>query len=172
MSGQDAPLIDPAAILYLERLGYVVVPRHCVSPDGLAQALTIGPEERARLAREPWRYAGRLVAPGTVLAAVAEATGATSAQLTGISKTAGLSRRRQLGMHYAHRELGYSMPQTGRLFGGRDHTTVLHAVRRVTALLEDDATRDETRATLAAIGEAHRARVLAVVERAVAAKSA
>ncbi|MCA6289600.1 MAG: chromosomal replication initiator protein DnaA, partial [Phenylobacterium sp.] len=32
-----------------------------------------------------------------------------------------------------------SLPDIGRRFGGRDHTTVLHAVRRIEALKQDDA---------------------------------
>jgi chromosomal replication initiator protein len=31
-----------------------------------------------------------------------------------------------------------SLPDIGRRFGGRDHTTVLHAVRRIEALKADD----------------------------------
>jgi chromosomal replication initiator protein len=31
-----------------------------------------------------------------------------------------------------------SLPDIGRRFGGRDHTTVLHAVRRIEALKQDD----------------------------------
>jgi chromosomal replication initiator protein len=32
-----------------------------------------------------------------------------------------------------------SLPDIGRRFGGRDHTTVLHAVRRIEALKGEDA---------------------------------
>ena len=37
-----------------------------------------------------------------------------------------------------------SLPEIGRRFGGRDHTTVLHAVRKIEALSQNDGTlRDE-----------------------------
>jgi hypothetical protein len=43
---------------------------------------------------------------------------------------------RQILMYLAHNLTGYSYPQIGRLTGGRDHTTVLHAVRKITAMRE------------------------------------
>ncbi len=45
---------------------------------------------------------------------------------------------------YLARELtGESLPAIGRQFGGRDHTTVLHAWRRTSArIAEDDVTRE------------------------------
>jgi chromosomal replication initiator protein len=37
-----------------------------------------------------------------------------------------------------------SLPEIGRRFGGRDHTTVLHAVRKIEGMIEADATlKDE-----------------------------
>jgi chromosomal replication initiator protein len=32
-----------------------------------------------------------------------------------------------------------SLPEIGRRFGGRDHTTVLHAVRKIEGLVDNDA---------------------------------
>ena len=45
---------------------------------------------------------------------------------------------------YLARELtGESLPAIGREFGGRDHTTVLHACRRTSArIADDDASRE------------------------------
>ena len=44
---------------------------------------------------------------------------------------------RQIGM-YVFRELtDYSYPQIAREFGGRDHTTVMHAVEKITDLMAE-----------------------------------
>jgi hypothetical protein len=43
---------------------------------------------------------------------------------------------RQVAMYLCKLHTSYSMPNIGRKFGGRDHTTVLHAMRRVERLME------------------------------------
>lgn len=54
---------------------------------------------------------------------------------------------RQLAMFLCTRHTSRSLPEIGRDFGGRDHTTVLHARRKVTAMIEtDDAIADDIRA--------------------------
>ena len=45
---------------------------------------------------------------------------------------------RQKGLYLAYRLSGKSLPEIGRRFGGRDHTTVLHAVRKLAAMAETD----------------------------------
>ena len=45
---------------------------------------------------------------------------------------------RQKGLYLAYRLSGKSLPEIGRRFGGRDHTTVLHAVRKLEAMAEVD----------------------------------
>lgn len=45
---------------------------------------------------------------------------------------------RQKGLYLAYRLSGKSLPEIGRRFGGRDHTTVLHAVRKLEAMAEAD----------------------------------
>ncbi|MCA6238081.1 MAG: chromosomal replication initiator protein DnaA, partial [Phenylobacterium sp.] len=49
------------------------------------------------------------------------------------------ARPRQAAMWIAKQITTRSLPDIGRRFGGRDHTTVLHAVRRIEALKQDDA---------------------------------
>jgi chromosomal replication initiator protein len=59
-------------------------------------------------------------------------------------RTAVVVKPRQVAMFLAKTLTMRSLPEIGRRFGGRDHTTVLHAVRKIEALSANDATlRDE-----------------------------
>ena len=51
---------------------------------------------------------------------------------------------RQIAMYLIRRELGTSLPSIGEIFGGRDHTTVIHAIDKVETITKDkDAVRQE-----------------------------
>ena len=54
-----------------------------------------------------------------------------------------VARPRQVAMYLAKVLTTHSLPEIGRAFGGRDHTTVLHAVRKVDALKSEDRQFDE-----------------------------
>jgi len=54
-------------------------------------------------------------------------------------RTRALVRPRQIAMSLAKELTSMSLPDIGSSFGGRDHTTVLHACRKVTELKEEDA---------------------------------
>ncbi len=49
-----------------------------------------------------------------------------------------ITRPRQIAMALAKELTNHSLPEIGDAFGGRDHTTVMHACRRVTALRETE----------------------------------
>ncbi len=49
-----------------------------------------------------------------------------------------VARPRQVAMYLAKQLTSRSLPEIGRKFGGRDHTTVMHAVRKVEELREQD----------------------------------
>lgn len=58
-------------------------------------------------------------------------------------RTANVVRPRQIAMYLAKTLTLRSLPEIGRRFGGRDHTTVLHAVRKIEALADKDQTLAE-----------------------------
>ena len=53
-----------------------------------------------------------------------------------------VARPRQIAMYLAKRMTLRSLPEIGRKFGGRDHSTVIHAVRRIEELRASDTEID------------------------------
>lgn len=62
----------------------------------------------------------------------------TMPELLGERRARDIARPRQIGMYLSKTMTGRSLPDIGRRFGNRDHTTVLHAVRRVEQLIKED----------------------------------
>jgi len=63
-------------------------------------------------------------------------------------RTANVVRPRQVAMYLAKTLTLRSLPEIGRRFGGRDHTTVLHAVRKIEGLVGNDIALAEEIETL------------------------
>jgi chromosomal replication initiator protein len=79
----------------------------------------------------------RRVTPQLILAATAESFGFSVEELTGPSRRRPLVTARQISM-YVFRELtDLSYPAIAREFGGRDHSTVIHAVERITDMMKE-----------------------------------
>ena len=70
---------------------------------------------------------------------VAELFGVSRAELVGSSRAATPLRARQVAIFLTRDLTDLSLPQIGRLYGGRDHTTVLNSLRRIEASLDEDA---------------------------------
>jgi chromosomal replication initiator protein len=85
---------------------------------------------------------------GEIQRATCELFGLSSDELLSSSRTSRIAWPRQLAMYLARELTGESLPAIGRHFGGRDHTTVMHACRRTSARLADDASARETVDTL------------------------
>jgi chromosomal replication initiator protein len=64
----------------------------------------------------------------------------SKADILSSRRTASVVRPRQVAMYLSKALTLRSLPEIGRRFGGRDHTTVLHAVRKIESLTSDDAT--------------------------------
>lgn len=54
-----------------------------------------------------------------------------------------VARPRQVAMYLAKQLTSRSLPEIGRKFGGRDHTTVMHAVRKIDELKQSDSALSE-----------------------------
>jgi chromosomal replication initiator protein len=59
--------------------------------------------------------------------------------MTSARRARAVARPRQVAMFLAKTLTAKSLPEIGRRFGGRDHTTVMHAVRKIEQLAETDA---------------------------------
>jgi chromosomal replication initiator protein len=69
---------------------------------------------------------------------VARQYNVSRADLLSSRRTANVVRPRQVAMYLAKTLTLRSLPEIGRRFGGRDHTTVLHAVRKIENLVNTD----------------------------------
>ena len=58
--------------------------------------------------------------------------------LKGPRRTKQIVMPRQIAMFLSRRHTGLSLPEIGKRFGGRDHTTVIHAIRKVEGQLGND----------------------------------
>ena len=95
-------------------------------------------ELRRSLAIQPTRVAsmfGNRKIVDSIIRQVSEASGVAIIDLLSSRRTYGIVRPRQFAMYRAKTETTLSLPMIGRLFGGKDHTTVLHAVRKIESLL-------------------------------------
>ncbi len=73
-----------------------------------------------------------------ILRSVGKHYNVTRADLLSPRRARSIVRPRQVGMYLAKQLTSRSLPEIGRRFGGRDHTTVLHAVRKIEELLQQD----------------------------------
>ena len=84
------------------------------------------------------KSADRRITVDEIQKATAEHFALKQADLLSERRTRAVARPRQLAMFLAKTLTTRSYPDIGRRFGGRDHTTVLHAVRRIEALRAED----------------------------------
>lgn len=73
---------------------------------------------------------------------VCEAFSISLTDMSSKRRARAVARPRQVAMYLSKKLTKRSLPDIGRRFGGRDHTTVMHAVKRITQLRGDDPTFD------------------------------
>jgi chromosomal replication initiator protein len=99
-----------------------------ITPDLIKGILGKGEEE-----------AGRAKAsPGEIITAVSKYFSIGKKPLLGPSRARPVARPRQILMYILRTQLSLPLQEVGRLVGGRDHTTVMHAVEKITELASSD----------------------------------
>lgn len=73
-----------------------------------------------------------------ILGSVARGFNLRTEDILGARRRPDLVLARQVAMYLCRRKLGLSYPELGRAFGGRDHSTVIHAVKKIRKLLDTD----------------------------------
>ena len=58
-------------------------------------------------------------------------------ELTGSSRAQAIATARQIAMYLCREMTNLSLPKIGQLFGGRDHTTVMHAYKKISDLMKE-----------------------------------
>jgi len=84
------------------------------------------------LAGEP-----RRVSPQAIIETTAASYGFSVDALVGPSRTRPLVTARQVAMYLTRELTDYSYPAIGRVFGKRDHTTVIHAVEKISTQMKE-----------------------------------
>jgi len=79
----------------------------------------------------------RQITPALILEETAKMFNLEVSQLTSKSRTRDLVHARQIGMYVCRELTELSYPQIGKEFGGRDHTTVIHAYEKVSTLMKE-----------------------------------
>ena len=113
----------------------------------LAHAMLIGREitidSTADLLVDLLRASSRQISVDVIQKRVAAHYGVRVSEMFSARRARNIARPRQIAMYLAKNLTSLSYPEIGRQFGGRDHTTVMHAVRTVENLMKSDAQLNE-----------------------------
>ncbi len=90
----------------------------------------------------------------TIMAVTADFFSVTLEDLTGPVKTKSVANARQIAMYLCRELTDLTLPKIGQTFGGRDHTTVMHAAKKIkTEMAERRQTYDHVQEMTARIKE-------------------
>ncbi|MDH2443624.1 chromosomal replication initiator protein DnaA [Amnibacterium sp. CER49] len=78
-----------------------------------------------------------VIAPADIISAVAEYFKLSVDDLYGSSRSQQIASARQIAMYLCRELTNLSLPKIGQLFGGRDHTTVMYANKKISDLMKE-----------------------------------
>ena len=109
----------------------------------LAHAMLIGREitidSTADLLTDLLRASNRQISVDVIQKRVAAHYGVRVSEMFSARRARNIARPRQIAMYLAKNHTSLSYPEIGRQFGGRDHTTVMHAVKTIENLMTSNA---------------------------------
>ena len=76
--------------------------------------------------------------PQLIISIVGERCGIPPREILGEKRRPDLVQARQLAMYLCRELLGHSYPVIGKIFGGKDHSTVMHGVKKIKQLQDTD----------------------------------
>ena len=96
-------------------------------------------EQVKRALRDLFAIQHRQISMSNIQRTVAEYYKIKNSDMLSKRRNRNIARPRQMAMYLAKQLTNHSLPEIGEAFGGRDHTTVLHACRRIKKLMEEGA---------------------------------
>ncbi|MGR3514797.1 MAG: chromosomal replication initiator protein DnaA [Paracoccaceae bacterium] len=85
------------------------------------------------------RHSDRKITVEEIQRKVSEHYNIRLSELIGPKRVRTFARPRQVAMYLSKQMTTRSLPEIGRRFGGRDHTTVMHGVRKIEELMQQDS---------------------------------
>jgi chromosomal replication initiator protein len=116
--------------------------RHTRALERLARAIEVQNKLTVESHRREDRQAKAVTSErgqiATIQKIVAKVCGVKVAHLSNQQRAQCIARPRMMAMSLCCDHTKFTLPMIGRHFGGRDHTTVMHAVKRIAGLIETD----------------------------------
>lgn len=86
----------------------------------------------------------KVVTPQSIIAGVAKFYGVPSENITGQDRTRKTVRARQMAMYLCRDMLGLSLAAIGGFFGGKDHSSVLYAIKKINEMIDTNKSMNTT----------------------------
>lgn len=95
-------------------------------------------EATQKILRDLLRANNRIITVEEIQKTVCQHCNIRMSDMSSGRRAQNVARPRQMAMFLAKRLTSHSLPEIGRKFGGRDHTTVMHAVKKINEICEGD----------------------------------
>jgi len=95
-------------------------------------------ETTQRILKDLLNSVEKIITIDDIKQAVSERCNVKISDMHSSRKSRNIARPRQIAMYLSKKMTSHSLPEIGENFGGKDHTTVIHAVKRVESLYAED----------------------------------